>query len=162
MQAIEYRYATERTMPVPAEAIARAFHDLRLMARCTSDVETFECGDDDTARWTLTTQRDLGIVFQPRYGVRYIWETPRTLSWRTMAQESDTVALDARVQFIDLSPTHSRVCISEHVQFSLPVSFITAKLVRVMAARQTLADMNGFLERMEAAVVTQTMAQPRS
>ncbi|TDR45635.1 hypothetical protein DFR29_10463 [Tahibacter aquaticus] len=159
MQAIKLRYEAEHTFCAPAHAVAAVFHDLPSLARCTADVESFECLDAVTARWTLATQRDLGIVFQPRYCLRYSWETPRTLCWRTLPEDSATVAIDARVQFVDLSACRSRVCITEQVEFSLPVSLITAKIVKVMAHRQMLADMKEFLQRIDVIVVAQTMAE---
>lgn len=152
MQAIKVRYEVAHAYPVPASEVAVFFHDVAALAPLTPHVTAFERLDAATVDFTLETQRDLGLEFTPRYRLHYTWETPRTLTWHTGPVEGGNVEVAARLQFIELSPSSCEVRVEETIGFTLPVTFITAKIVQVIAKRESTRDMHTLLERVHAAL----------
>ena len=60
--------------------------------------------------------------------------------------------MDARVQFHETAAGHTRVTVDEYVTFNLPITFITAKIVQVMARREASRDMENFLWAADQAI----------
>lgn len=149
MQAIKFRYETEHKFQSPISEVVEFFRDLENLAYCTADLESFRLIDEHTAHWTLKTKREMGLVLQPIYQLVYEWESPKTLCWKTVGCADGNTEINARLQFTAASATTTRVSISEAVEFMLPVSMITAKIVRVIASRETVADTQKFLRRMD-------------
>ena len=155
MQAIKFRYAVAHAFDAPAEAVAGFFGDPMALAQCTPHVVSACPVDARTVDYVLETQRDLGLVFTPRYRLQYAFETPRTLLWRSVPSAEGNVEIEARVQFIEqpLQATNvTQVAVEERVSFPLPVTLITAKIVEVIARRQSANDMSQLLAAAERAL----------
>lgn len=159
MQAIKVRYEAAQAFAVPVHQVAAFFHDVATLARLTPHLAAFERLDAATVDFTLETQRDLGLEFTPRYRLHYSWETPRTLTWRTVPVEGGNVEVAARLQFIERSGATCEVRVDESIAFSLPITFITAKIVQVIAKRESTRDMHTLLERVQSAVATHRVAE---
>ena len=152
MQAIKVRYEVAQAFDAPVHDVVAFFHDVAAFARLTPHLAAFERLDAATVDFTLDTQRDLGLEFTPRYRLHYHWETPRTLTWRTVPVEGGNVEVAARLQFTELTAMTSTVSVEETIAFTLPVTFITAKIVQVIAKRESTHDMHTLLARVHAAL----------
>ena len=159
MQAIKVHYEVARDLDVPAHVAVAFFHDPTALARCTPHVTAYERVDSATVDYTLETQRDLGLTFTPRYRLHYVWETPRTLTWATVPVDGATVEVAARVQFVELSSERCRIVVEERIAFSLPVTFITAKIVQVMARRESARDMETLLQAVDTALTERALVE---
>ena len=67
MQSIKFQYDVVHEFSSPVNDVVDFFHDLKNLAHCTADLESFQQIDETMALWTLKTKRDLGLVFQPVY-----------------------------------------------------------------------------------------------
>jgi len=153
MQSIEFEYLTTWRFPSDCESVVAYFSDVGNLMRCTSDLESCVRVGDSTYAWTLVEKRELGLVLHPKYVLDYVWENNRRLRWSTAGHENES---NLRISAcIDFTPDGADACsvrVRESVAFQLPISFITAKIVRVIASREAEAEMQGMLERLSASL----------
>ncbi|AVP97217.1 hypothetical protein C7S18_08415 [Ahniella affigens] len=162
MQAIKFQYEVEHVFPHAVEHVVAVFQDLLVIARCTPKVAAYERISAQTLDFTLQTQRELGLEITPRYRLQYSFETPRTLTWQSVPGPERNVEVDARVQFAALDATKTRVTVSERIRFDLNISLITAKIVQVIAKRESSQDMLALLRNLqqEVSAAYSTRTQP--
>lgn len=160
MQVIRVSYEAARNFDAPAHDVVAFFHDVAALARLTPHLVMFDCIDAATVDFTLETQRDLGLEFTPRYRLHYAWETPRTLTWCAVPVEGGNVEIAARLRFIELSGRTCEVRVEEAIAFTLPITFITAKIVQVIAKRESIRDMQTLLARVQAVLTVRPEPEP--
>lgn len=162
MQEIEVHHEVTHDFQTPVHGAIGFFREPTGLARCTPHVTAYERVDATTVDYTLETHRAFGLTFKPRYRLHYVWETERTLTWSTVPIEGGTVQMAARVQFLELSPERCRIEVEERITFSLPVTFITAKIVQVMARRKAARDMETLLRTVDAALTERAAVEAAS
>jgi len=149
MQSIDFEYMAASKFPFDCELVAAFFADVDNLIRCTSDLESCVRVGDSSYAWTLVEKRELGLVLHPKYVLDYVWEGGHRLRWSTAGHEADSnLRISACVDFIPNGSDACVVRVRESIAFDLPVSFITAKIVKAIACREAEADMVGMLERL--------------
>lgn len=154
MQPIEFEYAVESEFACDADSAISLFSDIDNLIRCTSGVERCDRIGDSTYAWTFVEKRELGLVFQPRFTLDYAWDGEGRLLWSTIRHDAESnVRVSACVDFSAIAPARCLVRIRERIGFELPVSFITAKIVRAIARREAESDTKDLLHRMQESLV---------
>lgn len=149
MQPIEFEYVATTRFAGGKDSVAALFSDVDNLIGCTSGLESCLRVDRSIYAWTLAEKRELGLVFQPKYTLVYMWEGDDRLRWSTAGHEAESnMRISACIDFIDDAPGSCLVRVQESVSFELPVSFITAKIVKAIARREAETDMKGLLDRL--------------
>ncbi|MFZ5635599.1 MAG: hypothetical protein ACOY82_03330 [Pseudomonadota bacterium] len=151
MQPIEFSYDVEHRFDATKEEVGSHFRDVENIARCTSDVETCIRVGEGTYAWTLVEKRELGLSFQPKYVMNYVWEAADRLHWTTLGfEDKSNTSIFGTVAFIADTDESCIVRVSERIAFDLPISLITAKIVKAIARRESLSEMRSVLSRMNS------------
>jgi hypothetical protein len=151
MQSIEFEYAVTFGFAGGKDSVVALFSDVENLIGCTSELESCVRVGHSTYAWTLAEKRELGLVFQPKYTLEYIWEGDDRLRWSTVGYEAESnIQISACIDFVEDAPGSCRVHVQESISFDLPISFITAKIVKAIARREAESDMKGLLDRLNA------------
>jgi len=135
------------TVAAPVTDVYAFFADPLAQREAMIGVDSCDVLPDGTVRWVMTEREDKGLRFQPDYTLTYEGDGETHLSWRTVAGNLDN---DGEVTLEALGPTTTRIRYREHVAPDLPITPLTALLLKPLIARELRSDIAAFVERVRS------------
>lgn len=132
------------TVKASAEEVYAFFSRPELLCQAMDAVERCEVLPDNRVRWVLHEKVDKGIRFQADYVVLFEGDGREHIGWQfvegNMRNEGD-------VWLRPLPEGGTEVRYRECVEPDLPITPLTAKLIKPLVARELRGEIQGFLAR---------------
>ena len=141
IEATEDRVLTVAAGPQEAYAFFSQPHQLR---RAVDGVERCDVLEGGRVRWVLAERREQGICFQPDYTVIFDGDGDGYVTWRFV---EGNMRDDGEVWIRPLPGGGSEIRYRQTVEPDLPITPVTALLLKPLVARELRKDVLRFLER---------------